>query len=155
MADWTKKISKVAGSTLQPGEQVREGILCQPSGLTSQLMARSIGGIAGAAIASKLRTKDDGTIDSTSGIAGTVPDGPIAVGLTDRRVLVYSFAKMTGKPKDLLLTMPASDLAAVDVQKGTAAHKVTLMFADGTGKTFEVPRIGNDPEAFAAAVSPG
>lgn len=152
MADWTKKISKVAGDVLQPGEQVREGILCQPSGMTSQLMGRSIGGLAGAAIAAKLRTKDDGSIDSTSGIAATVPDGPIAVGLTGQRVLVYSFAKMTGKPKELLLTLPASDLAAVDVQKGTAAHKVTLIFADGTGKTFEVPRIGNDPEAFAAAV---
>lgn len=152
MADWTKKISKVAGDVLQPGEQLREGMFVQASGTTSHLMARSLGGIAGAAIAAKLRTKDDGSIDSTSGTAGAMPDGPIVLGLTDQRLLVFSHSKLSGKPKDLVHSLTKADLAAVDVQKGTATSKVTLVFADGTAKQYEAPRIGNDPDAFAAAV---
>ncbi len=151
MADWTKKVSKAAAGDLQPGETVVAGVFLAAPGVAKKAAAFGAGGLIGAAVASKLTTKDDGTIVSDEGIAASVPDGPIVVGLTEQRVLLYSHGKLSGKPKDLVHSMARSDIAAVETEPGKVATKLTIVFADGTGKRYEAPRVGNSTDAFAAA----
>ena len=153
MANYIKKVSKAAASDLQPGEQIVAGVFLQAGGSTSKAMARGVGGLVGAAVASKLRSKDDGSIVSDSGIAATMPDGPIHVGVTSQRVLVYSHGAMSGKPKDLQLTLTRGDIAGVALEPGKLTTQLTLMFSDGTGRSYEAPKIGNSTDEFAAAIN--
>jgi hypothetical protein len=153
MADWTKKISKVAGDDLEPGETVIEGVFLQPSGTTGASVARGVGGLVGSAIASKLKSDTSEALVSDRGIAATMPAAATVLGLTDRRVLVYGHATLSGKPKELKLSIPRADLASVEVEKQKATYRFVLHFADGSASAYEAPRMSNDPEAFAAAVA--
>jgi hypothetical protein len=153
MANYIKKVSKAAEGDLQPGEQITAGVFLQASGATGKAMARGVGGLVGAAVASKLKSKDDGTIVSDSGIAATMPDGPIHVAVTSQRALVYSHGAMSGKPKDLKLTLQRGDIAGVALEPGKLTTQLTLMFSDGTGKVYEAPKMGNSADEFAAAIN--
>jgi plasmid maintenance system antidote protein VapI len=61
MGNWAKKIEKHVGDDLQPGERLLQGAFVQPLGTSKQMMARSLGGIAGAAIAAKMRGRASAT----------------------------------------------------------------------------------------------
>jgi hypothetical protein len=153
MGNWANKISKAAAGELQPGEQVVAGMFVQPLGSSSRMVGAATGGLVGAALASKLRTKDDGTLVSDTGSAASLPDQKLAIGLTDRRLLVYSFGGLMGKPKELLTSLDRSALAGVDVQNGKLANRVTLVFADGSGKMYEAPRMNSGTDDFVRAAS--
>lgn len=148
MANWTKKLSKVAKDDLEAGEQLRAAVFLQPSGTTTKMVATGVGGIVGGALAS--RTGGTATeLVTDSGTAATMPDTATVLGLTDRRVLVYGHSTMSGKPKGLKSTMAASDLAAVEVEKQKATFRFVLHFTDGTASVYEAPRMANDPVEFA------
>ena len=56
------------------------------------------GGLLGAAIASKVKRKDDGEMVSDEGIAASIPGGNLILGLTSSgRILVYEQSKLSGK----------------------------------------------------------
>jgi hypothetical protein len=152
---WTKKIGKAAGGELRPGEQLVAGMFLQPAGTAGQMIGRGVGGIVGSAVASKLRTKDDGSIASDSGTAATLPDKKVALGLTDRRVLVYGFGGLSGKPKTLLTSFAREALAGVDVEGGKLSNRITLVFADGSGKVYEAPRMNAGTDEFVSALGSG
>ena len=153
MANWTKKLSKVAKDDLEAGEQLRAAVFLQPSGTTTKMVATGVGGIVGGAIASRKGGATATELVTDSGTAATMPDAATVLGLTDRRVLVYGHSMMSGKPKGLKSTMPASELTAVEFEKQKATYRYVLHFADGTASIYEAPRMANDPEAFAEIVN--
>lgn len=154
MIDWVKKITKAVGDDLEPGEQLQVGVLLQPSGTTMRMAAVQGGGLIGAAIAAKVSKTDTAELRDDVGTAATLPAGQaLVVGVTDRRVAVWSHGKLSGKPKDFVTSIPFEAIAGVDIEKRKATYAVTLVFSDGTGRLFESPRMGTDPEALAAALN--
>jgi len=153
VATWKKKIEKSVGGDIEAGEVLVEGMLLQPSGMVKGLVAKEVGGLAGAAIASRMgRSAEDATAP-IGGTAAAFPDGPIVVGLTDRRLVAWSWAKLTGKPKELLAAVPRESVAAIDLEKQSATYRVTVTFGDGSSRVYEAPKLGNQApelvEAFA------
>ncbi len=152
MANWTKKLGKVASDELEAGEELRSAVFLQPAGTTTKMVARGVGGVVGGALAAR----SGGTateLVTDSGRAATMPDAATVLGLTDRRLLVYGHSSLSGKPKGLKLTMPVDDLAGVDVEKQKATFKFVIHFVDGSASVYEAPRVSNDPAGFADAVT--
>lgn len=150
MANWTKKLTKAAAADLEPGEEVRSALFLQPAGTTTRLVARGLAGVVGAAIASRSGGGGGSDLVTDAGIAASLPDQPVVVGLTGRRVLVFGHSSLSGKPKGLLLALGLDQLARVDTEPQKATWAVVLHFADGTASVREAPRLGNDPQEFAA-----
>ena len=151
MANWVKRISKHCSGDLQPGENVVAGVVLQKPGTTKRMaIGGGIGGAVGAAVASKMGNKGDGSTASDSGTAADFPDGPIILGVTPLRVLVFRQSGMSGKPNELVGTLPRGGIASVEVGSGKVAKDVRLVFDDGTEKMFETPGMDKSIEAFAA-----
>jgi hypothetical protein len=153
MASWEQKIMKSVGGDLESGEQLLAGVIAQPAGLMRGMMSREIGGMIGAAIAAKVAGADASLV-SDRGTAAQFTDGPLVLGVTDRRLIAWTWAKLTGKPKALHGSVPRSLVVDVQTDKKAASHALVIMFADGTGRLYEVPKIGTDVEAFVTALAP-
>jgi len=151
MADWAKKINKALGDRLEAGEVVRVGVLLQPAGFTRTAVAKGVGGMVGVAIANRM-ARDDGE-PAPAGRATSLPEDTVILGLTDRRVVVCGWAKLTGKPKELLDALRFEELVGMDLTKQATGHAVVLRFADGSQRSFEAPRMGNQAEEFGRAVT--
>lgn len=148
MAGWDKKIRKSVGGDLIADEELRAGVFVQPFGTTGNLMAKELGGLVGRALAGSKGRKDQ----SETGMASTLPDGRLVLGLTDHRLVVWGHSSLTGKPKGFKTSFPVADLAAVEIEKLRTVCAFVLHFADGSSKLFEAPRMANDPEGFAALI---
>ena len=155
MASWTKKLNKVSQADLDPGEELIAAVFLQPAGTMGKAVGSGVGGILGKAVASKMGDSSGSSAElvTDSGIAATIDDNPSVLGLTNQRVLLYSYGSMSGKPKELKMSIPANELAAIDTEKQKATHKLIMRFSDGSAKAFEAPRVNNDPEGFAATVN--
>lgn len=151
MANWTKKLGKAAAGDLEAGERIAVALFLQPAGTTARSIGHGLGGAVGAAIASRsgdAESRDELVTDR--GLAAAMPATATVVGITDRRLLVYGHSSLSGKPKQLRLALPLTDLAGVDVTQRKASHEVVLRFADETAAIYEAPRVGNDVETFGA-----
>lgn len=149
MADLVKKLNK-AGVGLHPGEAIIAAMVLHPRGMAKRV---AVGGALGAAIGSRLSKNDDGTIVSDRGTAAQMPDGPLLIGLTAERALVYSQSGFSGKPKGVELTVPRSEIAGIEVAKDKIGAPVTLAFSDGTGRLYETPMNNKNVAAFVAELS--
>lgn len=151
MANWVKKITKAVGNDIGPTERLLEGVILQPSGMMGGLMARSLGGLVGSAVGAALRTDANGKLITDQGIAAGFPDDTLILGLTDQRLLGWSWSKMSGKPKNLVVSIPRADLLDVEIEKKTATYTFVMVFSDGTAKAYESPKMNNSTEEFVAA----
>jgi hypothetical protein len=149
MADLVKKLNK-AGVGLQPGEAIVAAMVLHPSGMARRV---AIGGALGAALGSRLSKRDDGSLVSDSGIAAQMPDGPLIIGLTPERALVYSQSGMSGKPTGVQLAIPRRDVVAIEVGKDKIGASVTLAFSDGTGRFYETPVRNKNVAVFVDQLS--
>ena len=91
----------------------------------------------------------DGELDSTTGSAARLPNEPLVIGLTDQRLIVWGWARLTGKPKGLKVAFDLADVAGMETEVKKASVALALVFADGSGVTREAPRLGSDAEGFA------
>lgn len=148
---WKTKIEKSVAGDLQPGETLIDGVLINPSGHTMKLAALGAGGLIGAAIAHRAMKGDD--LDAVGGSAALLPNEPLVFGLTDKRLIVWGWGKMLGKPKGFKVAFPLADVAGMETETRKASVAVALVFTDGTGVTREAPRLANDAEAFATALN--
>ena len=152
MANWNKKITKAAKGELHPGEEIVAGVFLQPAGTMGQAVAQGAGGVLGKALAAKNGAAAD-TAVMEAGTAAEFPNEATVLGLTQSRLLVFGYSQMGGKPKGLKQAMTADVLASVETEKQKATYRFEMTFSDGSTSVFEAPRLGNDPEAFAAAVN--
>jgi hypothetical protein len=146
MGGYTEKLQKAAGGHLQPGEQIVAAIRTQPRGSTTGM---AVGGLIGAAVASKQASKNRET-QSEGSMAASWPHGRFAVGLTNQRLLTFSYTAM-GKPKDLTSQFPIGQIAAVNVDKKTVANAVQFQFTDGSAVEVEcakLEKVGDFVSAF-------
>lgn len=146
MGGYADKLQKAAGSALRPGERFVAAIRTQPRGAT---MGTAVGGIIGHTVASRQAAKAQAN-QATGSTAASWPSGRFAVGLTDQRLLTFSYTAM-GKPKDLTSEFPLSQIATVDVDKKLAANTVRFGFADGSAVEVEcakLEKVGDFVSAF-------
>ena len=144
MPDWTKKIRKSVGDDLG-GEDLLYATIIQPMGSMNRQVGGQLGGLVGSAIASRGKKKREDAIEGLGeGFAATIPEGKnLVVGITPTRMLVWNHGAMSGKPKDLVLTVPVSDLVSLNVEKGKLASQAVMRFADNSAWGFEVARMNN------------
>jgi hypothetical protein len=152
MGGYADKIQAKAGETLQPGERVLAAIRTMPRGTT---MGMGIGGAVGAVVADRQAKK--GQAEQTEGsTAAGWPAVRSAVGLTDRRLLIYDYTLM-GKPKDLVGEFQLDQVASVEVDKGVT-NKVRFAFTDGSASQVEcakLEKVGDFVTAFEGAKTTG
>ena len=159
MFDPIKKVQKKAGHDLEAGEQILDARVVQPAGLA---MRQAVSGAAFAHIGGGAKVLMDrrtarysnaqrAEIEGRGGMAADFPTGKCFFTLTDRRVLVHSFAAMTGAPKDLLAAYPLTDFAGIEAKQGKLISKMTLVMADGSTVPLEVFKGGGDPANLVAA----
>lgn len=149
MGGYADKLQKKAGDVLQPGETILAAIRTQPRGSTTGM---AVGGLIGAAVASRQAAKAQAGVGGGT-VASRWPGGRFAVGLTDRRVLTFSYTAM-GAPKEMTGEFPLSDIAGVDVDKKKISTLVRFNFADGSAAEVEcakLEKVGDFVEAFQGA----
>ncbi|MQA99299.1 MAG: hypothetical protein GEU78_03255 [Actinobacteria bacterium] len=145
---YADKLQPKAGEVLEPGERLLGAIRTMPRGST---MSMGIGGAVGAVVGDRQAKK--GSAQQTEGsIAASWPMVRSAVGLTDRRLLIYDFTFM-GKPKDLVGEFSLDQVASLDVDKGVV-NKVSFGFNDGSvvqAECAKLEKVGDFTAAFESA----
>lgn len=135
MGGYANKLQARAGDVLEGGEQVLAAIRTMPRGTT---MGMGIGGAVGAVVAQRQAKK--GQAEQAEGSnAAEWPPVRCAVGVTDKRLLIYDYTMM-GKPKDLIGQFSLDQIASVDVDKGVT-NKVRFAFADGSAAQVECAKL--------------
>lgn len=153
MADWVKRIHRFRGEDLDPGEQVRAAVLLHPSGNSRRLSAGAVGGVLGVLIAARVgRAGRERPVAPAGGVAATIPDGPLVVGVTDTRILVFGQSATSGRPTVLRVVLARDAVASIDVGTGVF-RDVTFAFADGTSRRFETPGTDRSIDRFVAELS--
>jgi hypothetical protein len=144
MGDVTQTMHKVAVDLLEPGEEIIAGAKCTSVG-TIKGRALSVGlvGVVGMLVHSKVsRTPEHA-------LFGQALPRDLALGLTDRRVIVFSVGSMTGKPANVLGSIHLAQLVGVETDEGRVfgakLTRFTLRFADGSALALETSGIGVRP----------
>ncbi|MGH2808539.1 MAG: hypothetical protein ACRDKT_14825 [Actinomycetota bacterium] len=151
MGGYTDKLRGKAGEVMEPGERLLAAIRTMPRGTT---LGVGIGGAVGAVVADRQAKK--GAAQQTEGsAAASWPAVRSAVGLTDRRLLIYDYT-FTGKPKDLIGEFLLDQVASLGVDKGLT-NKVTFGFNDGSAVQVECAKLEkvDDFVSAFAGVKPG
>ena len=139
MGDYTAKLTKTAADHLEDGESFVAGAKCVPAG---GIKRRAIGGgfgAIGAAVASTSRTRS-----ATPSREQALPSS-LALGLTDRRLFVFSVSTRVGSGQQGAHRRPARAGSRRDGETGRTIGikqlNVTIVFVDGSRLQLEVPRV--------------
>lgn len=148
-----KKIEKKAEG-LGITEPVLAACTTNPSGTMTRMLAKELGGVAGAAIAS--RKSGDGASDAPAdpetGAASRFPTGKHFLVLTEQRLLLTGVSTWTGSPTEIIAEWPRAEVQGIDVESGRLADQLSIAFVDGTGVQVEGAK-GTDPGSLARAFS--
>ena len=145
MGGYADKLQDKAAAILEPGERVLAAIRTMPRGTT---MSIGIGGAVGAVVADRQAKKAQAK-QTEGSAAASWPAKRSAVGLTDRRLLIYDYTLM-GKPNNLVGEFPLDQVASLDVEKGLT-NKVRFNFNDGSAQQVEcakLEKVGDFESAF-------
>jgi hypothetical protein len=128
------KIKDQAGPYLQPGERMLAAFIARPRGATQAGM----GGLAGNIIGGRKATQQR----SAARDAGLELTSPMALALTDRRLMVLKISPVVGlgkggDVKNLVSDAPLSDVDSIDVKR-LLAGKVVTVTVRGTPFKLEV-----------------
>ena len=137
MPDFTKKIMKTRSEDLQPGEDLIEATVGQPSGTFSR---QALGGVVGILAAKKMANKREAELQGTgdSGMAAAVPaDKQVLIGLTAQRLLFFEVGAMSGNAKSLATAVDLKDVHAIAVEKHKMTYSLVITFADNSARMFE------------------
>jgi hypothetical protein len=157
MAAYTGKLAKVAGPVLAPGEQLQAGARGMRWGFTKELASHAARGVVGGAVAAAIPgSAEDGAEQAAR--AG-LPDLPpqLALGLTDRRLLVFKRSAMSGKAKELVGELARDRIRHVEAIASDSKlrpDRLGVQLDDGEAVWFEVVR-GDGAQAIADAFASG
>lgn len=128
LVDTAKKIEKARDKLgLRADEAILAACMANPRGTVG---AMALGGIAGAAIRSKVDKRTTEAADG--GIAASWPGGRNILAITSQRLVLFKFGAMSGKPTEVLASWPHSDVALIEVEKGKTAYPFAVVFDDGS-----------------------
>ena len=151
VADVVQRLTMLASEQLAPGETVVAGARCSPRGSTKRrTMGAGLGGLVGALAASK------GAGSAGHVLYGEALPHDIALGLTDRRILIYSVSSLSGKTTKVLREIPLAHVGGIEHDEGRfLGRKIirfSLCFSDGSRLELESPSGAKDTEAFCHAL---
>lgn len=159
MVNFIGKVQKKAGHDLLADETILDARVIQPAGMT--VRNAIIAGVTqqtNAVIDQRIQrwrfraeNADRAEVEASGAMAAEFPTAKCFFTLTDRRVLVHSFAAMTGNPKELLATYDLTDFAGMEAAAGKLVSKLTLYMADGSNVPLDVMKGGGDPQALVDA----
>jgi hypothetical protein len=129
------------------------GIFVQGPGTGRSIIAGAAGGVLASAAAERVGR----------GAGGDGPLGPRQLGylaVEDDRVVLYGAkrkALMGGfkATEDVLASLARPEVATAALEQGTLLGTLLVTFADGSGWTFEVPKVGNKAAGEAVAALAG
>lgn len=150
MGGYADKMQGKAAEVMEPGERLLAAVRTMPRGTT---MGIGIGGAVGAVVADRQAKKAQAG-QSEGSAAKDWPPVRAAVGLTDRRLLIFNYTFM-GKPNELVGQFPLDQIASLDVDKGLT-NKLSFNFTDGSAAQVEcakLEKVGDFESAFASAKS--
>jgi hypothetical protein len=139
LGGYVDKLQGKAGEVMRPGEQLVSAIRAKPRGTTTGF---AVGGLIGATIAGRQAKKANEGVAEGS-VAASWPQagmGGLAVGLTNQRLLTFSFTAM-GKPKDLTGEFPIEQVSSVDMDKRKITNGVRFAFSDGSAVEVECAKL--------------
>jgi len=159
MVDFVKKVQKKAGHDLLTGEVILDARVIQPAGSAFRnAVAAGAMSHTGALMDHRIQrwrtsqqNRSQAAVEASGGLAVDFPTSKCFLTLTDKRVLVHSFASMTGSPKDLLASYELKDLAGMGGEQGKLVSKLNLFFADGSSVPLDVMKGGGDPQKLVDA----
>jgi hypothetical protein len=128
------------------------GIFVQGSGTGRAIVGDAAGGIIGALVTGRDKPGSSPLTERQIGYL-SVGAGEVTLYAAKRKVLAGGF-KATD---DVVATIARRDVAGATFEKGKLLGKLEVTFTDGSGWTFEVPKVGNKTvdEAVAAMAAGG
>jgi hypothetical protein len=149
MVDFAKKVQKKGTDMLLPGETVVAASPMQPVGsFGKQVSMGAIGGLAGAAIGSKM---GKGTTTVVTGsMADEFPNGKLILAVTDQRVIAFE-QTVGGGPKSIASEWRRDQVSGFELEKKKLTFLANLTFSDGSTATGEIVR-GAKPQKLAEAL---
>jgi len=153
MVDIAKKVRKKAVDMLLPGEQVLAACPMQPVGTFAKQVSRgAIGGLAGAAVGSRMGKGDTATIE-TGTAADSFPPGNLILAVTDQRVIAFEQSALGANPKSIGGEWQRDQVLSLSLEKKKLTFVAELKFADGSVATGEIVRAAK-PQKVAAVLQP-
>jgi hypothetical protein len=150
MADVVQRLTMLASDQLAPGETIVAGARCAPVGAAKR---RALGGGLGGLVGALAVTREGAPGHVLYGEA--LPQD-IALGLTDRRILIYSVNSFSGKTNKVLREIPLAHVGGVEHEEGRfLTRKIirfSLRFSDGSLLELESLSGANDTRAFCHAL---
>ena len=151
MVDFAKKIHKKGAEMLLPGEVVIAAAPMQPVGsFGKQVSMGAIGGLAGAAIGSRMGKSAVATVEGT--LADSFPSGNVILAVTDQRVIAFEQSAMNANPKSIGAEWPRDQVAGLSLEKKKLTYSVELTFIDGSAAKGEMVRVVK-PDKLATALN--
>jgi len=138
MAQLTDQLAKVAADRLEPGEVIMAGARCVPVGATSRrALTFGLAGALGGTVHTKLGAPADHALHGES-----LPHD-LALGLTERRILVFAVSTLTGRATKVIRSVPLAHVVGVDNEEsrslGRKMPRLRLRFTDGSTLALEAP----------------
>jgi len=142
-ADFGEQLKEEARTFLEPGEEILASIVAQPRGTSNS----KVGGLAPQAIGSAWAKKShEGAAE-----AGLQLANPMALALSDRRLLVFGIEKSAmGKPtgvKELVSAVPVGQIESISVKRLLVGKTMTVT-ANGAEAKLEIGA-GQDAKGLA------
>ena len=135
MSDFVARLTRATVGSLDPGEAISHGAVCMSVGGMRRRSLSAMGGVIGVLANNVVGEPADHALN------GNPLPRDLAVGLTDRRVLLVSMSAVTGRPSRVVAAIPLSDVGGVEVTTGTSLgmklHYVTLSLRDGSSLSLE------------------
>lgn len=152
MASITKKVIKNCSQYLHPGETFEGAVFGRPAGSFGRSVAFGVGGLAGAVISDKVAKKRESEHEGATeaGMAGDFPSGDVVLAVTPMRFLVFKFAQMSGKPKELLVEYPLEQVTGITQEARKMHRSLQIRFADDSLVDLDVVKLAK-PDEFEAA----
>lgn len=137
---FASSLEKSIAPFLAPGEHLLGAVMAQAAGSNLQVLARALGGTAGAVVADRRSERAHGAAEQAATGAGMKLDRRMVLAITSRRLLVFRMGgSFTPKAKELLGERPIGDVDAIAVAPGVTTKAVTLHVA-GTAIGVETAR---------------
>lgn len=154
MVDFAKKVQKKGAEMLLPGETVLAAAPMQPVGsFGKQVSMGAIGGLAGAAIGSRMGKKEeeDGSVGAGAS-AESFPGGNLILAVTDQRVIAFEQSSMGGNPKAIGGEWQRDQVSELALVKKKLTYLAEIRFADGSVASGEMVRAAK-PDKVAAVIN--
>ncbi len=148
MGDYTPRLAKLAQHELQPGETFLAGAKAMsrggsrppddPSLTDSQILSGSVS----QRLADEAAFGESGTFEAPTREA----PNPVAVGLTDRRLMVWKRGGFTGRPKEIIGRIPLDRITAIEEESSSpelasraTSRAMRVRLSAGGSIDFDVP----------------